>query len=162
MRNLWWVWIKCVEFDCNETRIKSVHEREKKKKHTATNSLTSECNPYTLFFSTKCLYDSFERMKNSLNLVWIEQFNNHITINRKWRQLFRYKKNKHSTLMETMNVPLKKRHNYGKLNGSVSSLNEPSAKRLHSCKFRIVATFFRLFSAYEMKNVKKLIKLPFY
>ncbi|XP_055304817.1 uncharacterized protein LOC129569712 [Sitodiplosis mosellana] len=31
-----------------------------------------------------------------------------------------------------MNVPLKKRHNYGKLNGSASSLNEPSAKRLHS------------------------------
>lgn len=40
-----------------------------------------------------------------------------------------------------MNVPLKKRHNYGKLNGSTSSLNAPSAKRLYSSKCVCVCNF---------------------
>lgn len=40
-----------------------------------------------------------------------------------------------------MNVPLKKRHNYGKLNGSTTSLNQPSAKRLHSSEYTFVDHF---------------------
>lgn len=38
-------------------------------------------------------------------------------------------KKKRIKMAEKMNVPLKKRHNYGKINGSVSSLNGTNAKR---------------------------------
>lgn len=55
-----------------------------------------------------------------------------------------------------MNVPLKKRHNYGKLNGSVSSHNAPSAKRLQSSKLLILTMFGYEFSIWIIYNANCL------
>lgn len=122
----------------------STKKKRTKKENKNQKELVSECKPYIqLVCVCVCLYTinrpkiPIYKKKEEFNILKIE-----VTSRKSdptiYAHLWDYYNGVYVQFYffiecATMNVPLKKRHNYGKLNGSVSSINEPSAKR---CKYK--------------------------